>query len=107
MAFKFLSEYDGEDISDFNVLVYLKRAREHFDGMNNAKDNTGIKFHEKRFSVYHDYFLQKLKPNDVPMEKSKDQAMSESDKVIVVMYWTLKCFNNHLCCFRIQFHLKI
>ena len=61
MAFKFLSEY-GSEISDFNALVFMKRAREHYKGVTNPKDDTDKRYHQRRLSCYHDLFVRKLKP---------------------------------------------
>ena len=71
-----MSEY-GEDISDFNVPVFLTRAKFHYDGLNEADDAIEKAFHKERLSVYHDFFLKKLRPLDLPDDDNNEHQISE------------------------------
>ena len=67
----------GGDISDFNVPVFLTRAMFHYYGLNDANDAAEKSFHKERLSVYHDFFLKKLRPSDLPDDDNNEHQISE------------------------------
>ena len=62
MAYQFLSECKPPIlIGKFDAGIFMKRARDHFNGMNTAKKESQRRDHEDRLSRYHNLLVSQFK----------------------------------------------